>query len=445
MKSLKRLSFVILVVVLSLLNFSSKTVLAEGSNPVSKFLKVNNTTLEFKEIVYIDGTNGNDTTGDGSKNKPFKTVVKGFDYLDANCREDGAIIIKDGTYDVSNIFKGNSNNLNARYNKMKISLLAETMGKVSFTNVKEWMVIENNYSYRIKVSLYGIIFKSTNAYYHLAGDNWMNEFYNCVIAGGYGGVHGVVSDANIKVENCLFLGSPSSKYYIADSITGSALNSASTSNSIDPYRGTKTNCLYNVTVDSNYNITSSGWKNAGIGQNPDGTTANIGVYGGQFAWGSKVEEISNVRKLKVVLEVKEQLQLSVDEDLDENLEMIWTSSNDTVATVDANGVVTALAPGNTMITVTSGDGTYTDYINVLVVDDAKDYRLAVDLKVGKTCRLTVDDLTDTVKVNWSSLDLTVATVSSKGKVTAVSEGLTVVIATDEEGNEIGQIYIRVRE
>jgi len=158
-----------------------------------------------------------------------------------------------------------------------------------------------------------------------------------------------------------------------------------------------------------------------------------------------LESLETKSKLKVVLEVKEQLQLSVDEDLDENFEMIWTSSNDTVAAVDANGVVTALAPGNTMITVTSEDGTYTDYINVLVVDDAKDYRLAVDLKVGKSCRLTVDDLTDTVKVNWSSLDPTVATVSSKGKVTAVGEGLTVVIATDEEGNEIGQIYVRVRE
>lgn len=152
------------------------------------------------------------------------------------------------------------------------------------------------------------------------------------------------------------------------------------------------------------------------------------------------------KKLKVVLEVNEELQLSVDEDLDENLKMIWTSSKESVATVDANGVVTAVAPGNTTITVKSEDGAYTDYINVLVVkeDEAKEYRLAVDLKVGKSSRLTVDDLTDTIKVNWESLDSSVATVTSKGKVTAVSKGLTIIIAKDEEGNEIGQIYIRVR-
>ncbi len=43
---------------------------------------------------------------------------------------------------------------------MKISLLAETMGKVEFTNVDEWLVVQNSKSLRIKVCLYGIIFKS---------------------------------------------------------------------------------------------------------------------------------------------------------------------------------------------------------------------------------------------------------------------------------------------
>jgi uncharacterized protein YjdB len=98
-----------------------------------------------------------------------------------------------------------------------------------------------------------------------------------------------------------------------------------------------------------------------------------------------------------------------------------------------------------MVTVTSPDGTYTDYINILVVDDADDLRLAVDLKVGKSCRLTVDDLTDTVKVIWTSMDPSVATISSKGKVTAVSEGLALMTATDSDGNVIGEVYVRVRE
>lgn len=149
-------------------------------------------------------------------------------------------------------------------------------------------------------------------------------------------------------------------------------------------------------------------------------------------------------KLKVVLEVSEKLQLSVDDDLNENTEMTWTSSDASVAAVDGNGVVTALKPGNTVITCVSEDGEYTDTINVLVVENAKDYRLAVDLKVGKSCRLTVDDLTDTVNVTWDSMDTSVATVSSNGKVTAVGKGLTIITATDDEGSIIGQVYVRVR-
>jgi len=148
-------------------------------------------------------------------------------------------------------------------------------------------------------------------------------------------------------------------------------------------------------------------------------------------------------KLKLVLEKNEEKQLSVTDDLTDNADMTWTSSDTSIATVDANGKVKALKPGNTIITSTSKDGSYTETINVLVVD--LDYQLAVDLVIGDTCRLTVDDLTNTANVTWTADDTTIATVSSKGKVTAVGEGLTYVTATDASGNEIGRIYIRVRK
>lgn len=150
-------------------------------------------------------------------------------------------------------------------------------------------------------------------------------------------------------------------------------------------------------------------------------------------------------KLKVVLEPEEKLQLSVDDHLDENTNMAWTSSDSTVAQVDANGVVTAIKAGDAVIHVQSPDGSYSDDINILVVDNADDYRLAVDLKIGKTTRLTVDNLTNTLNVTWESSDTTVATVSSKGVVTAKGKGLTLAKATDREGNVVGQVYVRVRD
>lgn len=85
---------------------------------------------------------------------------------------------------------------------------------------------------------------------------------------------------------------------------------------------------------------------------------------------------------------------------------------------------------------------YTESINVLVVD--LEYQLAIDLTVGDKCRLTVDDLANATNVTWVSYDSTIATVSAKGKVTAVNEGLTYIVASDKDGNEIGRMYVRVR-
>lgn len=116
-----------------------------------------------------------------------------------------------------------------------------------------------------------------------------------------------------------------------------------------------------------------------------------------------------VNKLKLVLEVKEEKQLSVTAELSDNAQMDWTSSDSTITTVDVNGKIKALKPGNTVITCISKDKSYTEAINVLVVD--LEYQLAVDLNIGDICRLT------TTNVTWSSYDPTIATVSDKGKVT----------------------------
>ncbi|MCT4686842.1 Ig-like domain-containing protein [Vallitalea sp.] len=148
------------------------------------------------------------------------------------------------------------------------------------------------------------------------------------------------------------------------------------------------------------------------------------------------------KKVKLVLEVNRQKQLSVTDDLTDNIEMTWTSSDMTIATVDANGKVKALKLGDTVITCTNKDGSYTETINVLVVD--LDLQLAVDLNTGEKCRLVVGNLMNTLKVTWKTDDSTIATVSAKGKVTAISEGLTYISALDETGKELGRIYVRVR-
>ena len=71
-----------------------------------------------------------------------------------------------------------------------------------------------------------------------------------------------------------------------------------------------------------------------------------------------------------------------------NKAVTWTSSNSTVATVDQNGVVTAVAPGTATITVTTADGSFTATCTVTVRPDIPpanpNYRITVEATQGGT-------------------------------------------------------------
>ncbi len=193
-----------------------------------------------------------------------------------------------------------------------------------------------------------------------------------------------------------------------------------------------------------YPLISTGSSTGGTGTANFGATPfNYVIPEGYLPYNESVIEMTTPQPsnlLKLVLEVNEEKQLSISNELIDNTEMEWTSSDSTIATVDENGKVKALKSGNAIITCTSED--YIESINLLVVD--LEYQLAVDLNIGDKCRLTVDDLAN-ANVTWSSYYSTIANVTAKGKVTAISEGLTYIVASDKDGNEIGRIYIRVRQ
>lgn len=436
MKNKRLQSYLMIIILIFSISFSSVELVK--ADTAMKQHTINQTTLEFKEIIYIDGTNGDDTIGDGSKEKPFATVVKGFDYMSENCLEDGAIVIADGNYDINALFdRGYTNDLKKKYVGIKISLIAENLGNVTFTALgMEWHCTQIQLKSFVQISFYGIILDAQSTHY-LSADAWPNRFYNCVIAGTYGGWVQLV-----EIYNCLFTGTASSAH-LAQPLSGTAINSASVTDTMEPANGTKEYALYNVNIDSNYNITSDGWQNAGSGKNPDDTQAHIGVYGGSFAWSKKAEETLQ-NQLHMVLEVEEMLLLSVDNHISENKNMTWISSDESVAAVDENGFVTALKPGEITVTATSKNGKYIETINILIVEDANDYRIAVDLKISESCRVTIDKNKHITNVTWKVADESIATISSKGKITAQGKGLTIVTAVDESDKTIGQVYIRVR-
>ena len=120
-----------------------------------------------------------------------------------------------------------------------------------------------------------------------------------------------------------------------------------------------------------------------------------------------------------------------------NKAVTWDSSNKQVATVDAEGNVTPVGLGSTVITVTTVDGGLTATCTVTVVEleiPATDVEIEGDkdtLYVDETLHLVavVTPLDTTDSIVWSTSDENVATVGRDGLVTALSAGEVVITVT----------------
>ena len=112
----------------------------------------------------------------------------------------------------------------------------------------------------------------------------------------------------------------------------------------------------------------------------------------------------------------------------------WTSSNNSVATVDAKGKVIAVALGTATITATCGSVNATCSVTVVatpaesVTISHKTATLRVGGTVGLTATVLPENTTDKT-VTWTSSDKSIATVDAKGKVTAVALGTATITAT----------------
>lgn len=127
----------------------------------------------------------------------------------------------------------------------------------------------------------------------------------------------------------------------------------------------------------------------------------------------------------------------------------WTSSDTTVATVDATGVVTGVAKGETTITATGSDtGAVGSHALVVVPVSATQAVVTIvgqhAVEVGKTLSLTATTKNGTdTSYAWSSADTTVATVSSSGVVTGVATGSTTISAKGATTSVTGDFLVVV--
>lgn len=135
----------------------------------------------------------------------------------------------------------------------------------------------------------------------------------------------------------------------------------------------------------------------------------------------------------------------------ENREYKWSTSDKSIATINAAGQITAKKIGTAVVTATSVQGKYKANCLVEVVQLATGVSLnysSVTLEAGKAKALSasITPLSASDKtIKWSSSNKKVATVNSKGVVTAVGAGSAVITATSGDGNASATCRINVTQ
>ena len=125
-----------------------------------------------------------------------------------------------------------------------------------------------------------------------------------------------------------------------------------------------------------------------------------------------------------------------------NQKIVWSSSDESVATVDENGEVTAVKKGTAKVTATTEDGGKTATCDVTVTDQpvaATGVTLnkkTLSIYAGEKSQLaaTVNPSNATNhEVTWSSSNTSVATVDKAGNVTGVKAGTATITAKTHNG------------
>ena len=136
-----------------------------------------------------------------------------------------------------------------------------------------------------------------------------------------------------------------------------------------------------------------------------------------------------------------------------NKQLTWTSDDESVATVDAKGAVTAVSKGTTTVHAESmdGNGAKAD-CQVIVVDPVQSITLSetrMNLVATVNHQITAEVLPEDAtnkKLTWSSSNENVATVDQDGLISPIAKGSCVITAEAVDGSGVkAQANVAVKE
>jgi uncharacterized protein YjdB len=171
-------------------------------------------------------------------------------------------------------------------------------------------------------------------------------------------------------------------------------------------------------------------------------------------------EAVNLNKTQISLLVgkTEALNATVTPDTAVDKTINWKSSNNSVATVDNTGIVTAVSSGSAVITVSTTDGNKIKSCSVSVTNPVTAITLnksSTELTISGTDILTEgrkDTLLATVipasatnkDITWVSSNNEVVTVDNTGKISAVKAGTSIITVITSDGSKTATCTVVVR-
>ncbi|MCQ2168151.1 MAG: Ig-like domain-containing protein [Bacteroidales bacterium] len=206
-----------------------------------------------------------------------------------------------------------------------------------------------------------------------------------------------------------------------------------------------------VSVDANGTITaiSDGTTTVSVVSEDGGKTASC-----KITVKTPVSGISlDVKKLELTIGETYLLQATIIPDNAGNKELEWKSTDESVASVNSSGEVTAISTGTAAITVTTKDGGKSATCVVTVKSETPGKAVtsisvspeSIEIIEGNTAEIKVTVLPEDAEnknIVWLSTDEGIATVDN-GKVKAINSGTTEIIAISEDGNHTARCSVKV--
>ncbi len=200
-----------------------------------------------------------------------------------------------------------------------------------------------------------------------------------------------------------------------------------------------------ATVDSNGVVTSVGFGETTITATVGKETATCLV---------RVPEVSTDgvvfadKEVKLTVGGEKKLSAMVTPMIASNKEVTWTSEDESIATVDANGKVTGVTEGETIVTVTTVDGGKTATCKIIVGKAIETFALSeteITLMEGSTYKVApIITPADAViqDLVWTSSDEEIAVYSGMA-VVGVGEGTATLTATTVDGGKTATVTVTV--